>query len=465
MTDFGDQGRSLAGNDKAVFTVSQLNRRARQLLETHLSLIWVEGELSNLARPSSGHWYFTLKDDDAQIRCAMFRNRNQRVKHPLRAGDQILVRGRVSLYENRGDYQLIVEHLEPAGLGVLQRRFELLQAKLAGEGLFDQDRKLELPRFPRHLGVITSPSGAAIKDVLHVLGRRFPALPVTIYPTPVQGESAISGIQQALELANRRNECDVLLLVRGGGSLEDLWAFNEESVARAVAASAIPVVAGVGHETDTTIVDFVADLRAPTPSAAAELVSPDASELYAVLQGYRDWFARQARNQVAAAAQTLENLRRRLRHPSSILEKQGQHLDHLEVRLLRAMQLHLHSKHLELDRLHNRLNAHAPAAKLAQLQQRFGYLSAQLSTAIKHLLARKREELAASAKLLQAVSPLNTLERGYAIAQTDSGQVITRTGDTEVGQEIEVSLVDGSLDCEVIAKNTRSDSQADPSND
>ncbi len=461
MTDFVDQSGALAGNDKAVFTVSQLNRRARQLLETHLSLIWVEGELSNLARPSSGHWYFTLKDDDAQIRCAMFRNRNQRVKHPLKAGDQVLVRGRVSLYENRGDYQLIVEHLEPAGLGVLQRRFELLKAKLLEEGLFDEDRKLDLPRFPRHIGVITSPTGAAVKDVLHVLKRRFPAVPVTIYPSPVQGEGAISGIQQALELANSRDECDVLLLVRGGGSLEDLWAFNEEAVARAVAASTIPVVCGVGHETDTTIVDFVADLRAPTPSAAAELVSPNASELYAALQSYQDWFSRHASNQVAAAAQALENLRRRLRHPREILEKQGQHLDHLEVRLFRAMQLQLHGKHLALDRMHNRLNAQAPAAKLGQLQQHFGHLTEQLSTAMKHLLARKREELGSSAKLLQAVSPLNTLERGYAIAQTDSGQVITHTDDTEVGQEIAITLVDGSLDCEVIAKNTRPDGQMD----
>ena len=465
MTDFINQSGDQVQADKAVFTVSQLNRRARQLLETHLSLIWVEGEVSNLARPSSGHWYFTLKDDEAQIRCAMFRNRNQRVQHPVEAGDQVLVRGRVSLYENRGDYQLIVEHLEPAGLGVLQRRFELLKARLAEEGLFDQSRKLALPRFPRHLGVITSPTGAAIRDVLNVLKRRFPALPVTIYPTPVQGEGAVGGIQRALALANSRDECDVLLLVRGGGSLEDLWAFNEEAVARAVAASVIPVVAGVGHETDTTIVDFVADLRASTPSAAAELISPDASELNAVLQSYRDWFSRQARTQVTAAAQALNYLRRRLRHPHEIVEKQGQHLDHLEVRLFRAMQLHLHSKHLELDRLHHRLNGQAPAAKLAQLQQRFGYLSTQLSMALKHLLERKREELAGSAKLLQAVSPLNTLERGYAIAQTASGRVITHTADAEVGQEIVVTLTDGSLDCEVLAQHPRSISQTDLSDD
>ena len=465
MSDFANQSGTVAEADKAVFTVSQLNRRARQLLETHLSLVWVEGELSNLSRPSSGHWYFTLKDDEAQIRCAMFRNRNQRVKHTIEAGDQVLVRGRVSLYENRGDYQLIVEHLEPAGLGVLQRRFELLKARLAEEGLFAQSRKLELPRFPRHLGVITSPTGAAIKDVLNVLKRRFPALPVTIYPTPVQGESAISGIQRALELANRRNECDVLLLVRGGGSLEDLWAFNEEAVARAVAASTIPVVAGVGHETDTTIVDFVADLRASTPSAAAELVSPNAAELHAVLQSYRDWFSRQARTGVTAAARALDHLRRRLRHPREMLEKQGQHLDHLEVRLFRAMQLHLHGKHLELNRLHHRLNGQAPAAKLAQLRQRFDYLSARLSMVLKHLLARKREDLAASAKLLQAVSPLNTLERGYAIAQTESGRVITHTSEIEVGQEIVVTLADGGLDCAVVAKHPRANSQTDTPDD
>ncbi len=440
---------SAQADARQIFSVTQLNRRARQLLETHLSLLWVEAELSNIARPSSGHWYFTLKDDNAQIRCAMFRNRNQAVRLRPENGDKILVRGRVSLYENRGDYQLIVEHMEPAGLGDLQRRFELLKSKLAEEGLFDDDLKQPLPQFAQHIGLITSPTGAALRDLLHVLERRFPAIPVSIYPSPVQGNEAVQGISDALALANTRAECDVLILARGGGSIEDLWAFNEESVARAIAASTIPVVSGVGHETDTTIADFVADLRAPTPSAAAELASPDAQELAQVFQGYSDWFSQQAHAQLSKAQQTLRNLRLRLRHPSEILEKQGQHLDHLEIRLLKSIQLHLHGKQLELGQVLSRYHAQAPQAKLAQLSDRNKHFRERLNTAIKHNLARKNDEFAAATGLLQAVSPLNTLERGYAIAQNKARQVITHVADTDVEDQITVTVLDGTLDCQV----------------
>lgn len=449
MTTSSSANTSSQADARQVFSVTQLNRRARQLLETHLSLLWVEGELSNLARPSSGHWYFTLKDEHAQIRCAMFRNRNQAVKFRPENGEKILLRGRVSLYENRGDYQLIVEHMEPAGLGDLQRRFELLKEKLAAEGLFSEDNKQPLPQFPQHIGLITSPTGAAVKDVLHVLQRRFPAIPVTIYPSPVQGNEAIRGIADALTLANGRAECDVLILTRGGGSIEDLWAFNEESVARAIAASAIPVISAVGHETDTTIADFVADVRAPTPSAAAELASPDAYEFAQVLQGYSDWLSQQAHVKLNNAQQILRNLRLRLRHPSEILEKQGQHLDHLEIRLLKSIQLHLHSKQLDLGQVLSRYHAQAPQAKLAQLSDRNKHLRERLNTAIKHNLARKNDEFAAAAGLLQAVSPLNTLERGYAIAQNKARQVITHVADTEAQDQITVTVLDGTLDCQV----------------
>ena len=446
---------------KQIFSVSQLNRRARQLLETHLSLLWVEGELSNLARPSSGHWYFTLKDDNAQIRCAMFRNRNQGVRFRPENGEQLLVRGRVSLYENRGDYQLIVEHMEPAGLGALQRRFELLKAKLADEGLFDEDNKQPLPQFARHIGVITSPTGAAVKDVLHVLQRRFPALPVTIYPTPVQGNEATQGIVDAIAVANARAECDVIILTRGGGSLEDLWAFNEESVARAIAASTIPVISAVGHETDTTIADFVADVRAPTPSAAAELASPDAEEIAQILRGYNNWFSQQATAMLGTAHEALRNLGLRLRHPSEILEKQGQHLDHLEIRLLKSMQMSLHGKQLGLANLLSRYSAQSPSAKLVQLSERNSYLQERLYTAIKNNLARKGDEFSAATGLLQAVSPLNTLERGYAIAQNQAGQVITHIGDTDEQSQISVTVVDGILDCEVQSIRPQSGSNDD----
>ncbi|MBN8280293.1 MAG: exodeoxyribonuclease VII large subunit, partial [Gammaproteobacteria bacterium] len=269
---------------KQVLSVSQLNRLARQLLESDLPQLWVEGEISNLARPASGHLYFSLKDDRAQIRCALFKGRGRGPAPSVTNGLQVIARGRVSLYEPRGDYQLIVDHLEPAGEGLLRRRLEELKQKLAAEGLFDEARKRDLPALPRRIGVVSSPSGAAIRDVLHVLARRFPAIPVVLYPVQVQGEQAKHDIVEALRLAAARAECDVLVLCRGGGSLEDLWAFNEEIVARAIAACPIPVVAGVGHEVDVTVADLVADVRAPTPSGAAELVVPDA----------RDWFRRLA---------------------------------------------------------------------------------------------------------------------------------------------------------------------------
>ena len=267
---------------RQILSVSQLNRQTRQLLETHLPLIWVEGELSNFACPASGHWYFSLKDEQAQVRCAMFRNRNSRVRLPSggRPGNglQVLVRCRVSLYEGRGEFQLIVEHMEEAGLGALQRRFEQLKNKLDSEGLFTTEHKQPLPALPRRIGVITSPTGAAIQDILQVLQRRFAAIPVTIYPTAVQGQEAIAGLTHAIEQANDHGSCDVLIVGRGGGSMEDLWAFNEESVARAIFASDIPIISAVGHEVDFTIADFVADQRAPTPSAAAELLSPDSRD-------------------------------------------------------------------------------------------------------------------------------------------------------------------------------------------
>ncbi|MFW5824439.1 MAG: exodeoxyribonuclease VII large subunit, partial [Marinobacter sp.] len=256
-------------------TVSELARQVRHLLESSFMQVWVEGELSSLSRPSSGHWYFSLKDQRAQVRCAMFRGFNQRVRPLPKEGDQVRIRGRVSLYESRGDFQIIVEHMEPAGLGALQQAFDALKARLQAEGLFAPERKKPLPAMPRHIGVVTSPTGAAIHDILIVLGRRCPGIPVTLYPTPVQGQTATASIVAAIQRAVRHGQADVLIIGRGGGSLEDLWCFNEEAVARAIAACPIPTVSAVGHEVDVTIADFVADLRAPTPSAAAEKISPD----------------------------------------------------------------------------------------------------------------------------------------------------------------------------------------------
>ncbi|MEZ0122590.1 MAG: exodeoxyribonuclease VII large subunit [Candidatus Reddybacter sp.] len=438
---------TLTTPEKEIFSVSQLNRRARQLLETHLSLLWVDGEVSNLSRPASGHWYFTLKDDKAQIRCAMFRNRNRAVKFKLENGQQILIRGRVGLYENRGDYQLIAEHIEPAGLGELQRRFELLKDKLAEQGLFDAARKKELPLFPKHLGIITSPTGAALHDTLHVLKRRFPLLPVTIYPCAVQGNASVGEIVGAVQKANQHGECDLLIVCRGGGAIEDLWSFNEEAVALAIAASKIPIISGVGHETDTTIADFVADARAPTPSAAAELASPDGDELRQNLQAYDNWFQQRAKLTLFNAAQQLNALRKRLRHPSDIINTHSQHLDHLEIRLHKAMERCLHKLQARMQQAQTRHQAQTPQRQLSKLTLQVDYLEERLSAAMEKILVERRQGMSSAIALLQAVSPLNTLERGYAIVQNKRGQIISHIANTHESDKVAVTLSDGVLHC------------------
>jgi len=389
----------LPGRD--VYTVSRLNREARLLLETGLPALWLEGELSNFARPASGHLYFSLKDEAAQVRCAMFRGANGRVRVVPRDGMHVLVRARVGLYEPRGEYQLLIEHLEEAGEGALRRRFEELKARLQAEGLFDAAAKRPLPRLPRRIGVITSPTGAAIRDILHVLARRFPAVPVLVYPVPVQGAGAGADIAAALRLASARAEADVLILARGGGSLEDLWAFNEEGVARAIRACRIPVVTGVGHEVDTTIADFAADLRAPTPSGAAEVVVPDRREWLRALDGVRERLAAGWVRGAAARRQRLGWLARRLEltHPRTRLAARAQRLDELEARLARAL---------------------------------------------RRELATARTRLAAAARTLHAVSPLATLERGYTIVVGPGGRLVRRARDVAVGDAIEARTVEGS---------------------
>ncbi len=437
--------------ERAILSVSELNRRARQLLETHLPLIWVEGELSNLSCPASGHWYFTLKDEHAQVRAAMFRNRNQLIRRRPEPGEQVLVRGRISLYEQRGDYQLIAEHLEPAGHGLLQRRFEEIRARLDAEGLFAVERKRPLPAIPHCLGVITSPTGAAIHDILRVLRRRFPALPVYLYPTQVQGRTAAGELVAAIELANRHGACDVLILARGGGSLEDLWSFNEEAVARAVAASRIPIICGVGHETDVTIADFAADLRAPTPSAAAELASPDRTELAATVAALRARLTRAMAAGLAGLSARTEALRRRLRHPRERLERQAQHLDHLEIRLRRALDTRVHRDTARCRELLQRLRTQHPDRLLEGARLRLDHCSSRLAEAMRHRLERDRRRLESRTGLLQAVSPLATLQRGYAIALDADGRTISSITATATGADIAVRLQDGTLDCTVTA--------------
>ncbi len=434
---------------REIYSIAQLNREARALLEGNFPLIWVEGEISNLARPASGHIYFTLKDEQAQVRCAMFKMRRRLLDFQPDNGSAVLARVRVSLYEARGDYQLIVEHLEEAGDGRLRRQFEQLKQRLAAEGLFDAARKRPLPELPRRIGVITSPSGAAIRDVLSALQRRFPAIPVLIYPVPVQGLDAPPAIVEALRTAARRNECDLLLLTRGGGSLEDLWAFNDEAVARAIADSPIPVVSAVGHEIDISIADFVADMRAATPSAAAELISPDRGEWLDTLRHWRGRLVRAIRTRLAREQRHLHAIGRHLKHPGQRLREQAQRLDELELRLSRALHAQLRTRQARLDTLRARLHGQSPKRQLAALQQRLANDRRRLRAAMPQRLEQERQRLTGLARALDAVSPLATLGRGYAIAQDSGGRVIRKASAVNVGDNVHVRLGEGRLDCRV----------------
>ena len=437
---------------RTVLSVSQLNHEARTLLERGLGVVWVEGELSNLSQPASGHWYFSLKDREAQVRCAMFRMKNSAVGFAPKAGQQVLARGRVSLYEPRGDYQLIVEHLEEAGIGALQREFERLKAKLAAEGLFAREHKRSLPRFPRRIAVITSPTGAAIRDVLNILARRFPPASVLVYPTPVQGAAAAPSIVDALELASRRSDCDVLILARGGGSIEDLWPFNDERVARAIRACAIPVITGIGHEIDFTIADFAADARAPTPSGAAELAVPDRHAYLAQLSRTAERMSACLRRELRALSNRLESVSTRLRsaHPGLRLVHQAQRLDDLEQRLAGALRNELHVTRNRLNELFSRLAQRSPQHQSREYHRRSEALEARLAHALAVQLARLGHRLDLAHKTLQTASPLATLARGFAIVTRADGSVITDAATVAAGEEIEARLATGQLRARVI---------------
>jgi exodeoxyribonuclease VII large subunit len=438
-------GPSTPGRD--VYTVSRLNREARMLLEGGLGSVWIEGEISNLSRPASGHWYFSLKDAQAQLRCAMFRQRNLLVRFPVRDGTQVLARGRVSLYEARGEFQLVVDHLEEAGEGLLRRRFEELKQKLAAEGLFDVARKQPLPRLPRRIGVVTSPTGAAIRDILHVLGRRFPAIPVLIYPVAVQGEAAPAEISETLRLAGRRADCDVLILARGGGSLEDLWAFNDERVARAIFDCPIPVVCGVGHETDVTIADFVADERAPTPSAAAERCVPDRTEWLRAIEAQQRRMALAARRRIGDARQQLAFRESRLArsHPGVRLRQHAQRLDELDARLRRASALRLERARTRVDQACSLLQRASPQLRIAAVRIRLDAATRALAAGARGALDRAQRRLDLASRTLTAVGPLATLSRGYAIVTDQDGHVVTDASGIGSGAPIEARLAKGIL--------------------
>ena len=451
MTDSATQTGG-GSPDRDIYSVSRLNQTARKLLEQGLPRIWLEGELSNIARPSSGHLYFTLKDDKAQIRGAMFRSRNQLLRFKLEEGMQVLVRAKISLYEPRGDYQLIAENMEEAGDGVLQRAYEALKLKLEKEGLFETGNKQPLPPLPNRIGVITSPSGAAIRDVVSVLQRRFPAIPILIYPVPVQGKDAGRDIAAMIKTASRRNECDVLILTRGGGSLEDLWAFNEEIVARAIFDCSIPLVSAVGHEVDFTIADFVSDRRAPTPSVAAELVSPDQDEWLAQISALQTRIGRHIQQDFIDRRQRLDwlNKRLQLRHPGQYLRQQVQRLDEFEQRIRLSIQSNFSNLQSSLHEKLARLRQATPGHRISRygLQQRG--LVQRMNTSMSTFLLGRKRQLASACRTLDAVSPLATLERGYAIVTLPaSKKIIRKTSDIKVGEQIETRLTDGHLLCTV----------------
>ncbi len=430
---------------RAALSVSELNRQVKQLLEASFLQIWVEGELTSFSKPSSGHWYFTLKDDRAQIRCAMFRGHNQRLRFIPKEGDKVTVRAKVSLYEGRGDYQLIVENMEPAGAGDLQKAFEQLKATLAAEGLFDESRKKVIPLLPQTIGVITSPTGAAIHDILTVLNRRFPQINVVLYPTQVQGEGAAAEIANMIQIANQRGEADVLIIGRGGGSLEDLWAFNEEPVARAIADSLIPTVSAVGHEVDFTIADFVADYRAPTPSAAAEKLSPDQYEWRQNLDHLMDRIYHSMMRKLAIEHQKVEGLRTHIKHPGKKLEDFRLRLSELETRLRQSNQRNIVGLHQSLNALQQRLSGCSPSFRLRVAQDTVEKEFQKLTLATKHQLESKRQQLAAQAQTLEAVSPLSTLSRGYSIISSEQRPVVRSVHDVKPGDSVKAKLVDGYL--------------------
>jgi exodeoxyribonuclease VII large subunit len=440
--------------ERAVLTPSSLNALARELIEGAFPLVWVEGELSNVARPASGHLYFTLKDAGAQVRAAMFKPRSTFLRFRPADGQRVLVRCRVSLYEARGEFQLIVEHMEEAGEGALRRQFEALKAKLAAEGLFDAGRKRELPVLPRRIGVLTSPTGAAVRDVLTVLRRRLPLIEVEILPVPVQGDTAAAQIRAMLEAAGRAGRHDVLLLTRGGGSLEDLWCFNDEALARAIAACPIPVVSAVGHEVDFTIADLVADLRAPTPSAAAELLVPDAAELTRELARRRDRARDALERRLRGLAQRIDLAHARLSaaQPARRLAVLRGRLDTTGARLARAPLERLRAAASRVALLGARLDGQHPKNRLAQARQALGALRQRLQSRLAGGLEPPTRRLAGLARALHAVSPLATLARGYAIARGPDGRALRTPDQAPPGTRLRIDLAEGSLAAESLGR-------------
>ena len=435
-----------APDGQKVHSVTTLNRLARNILTSEIGLVWLSAEISNFTRASSGHWYFTLKDNKAQVRAAMFRSANRVVRNPPREGDKVLVRASVGIYEPRGDYQLVVESMEPEGEGQLKLAFEQLKYKLQAEGLFDPSNKQALPGHVKRIGVITSAHGAALHDVLSVLKRRSPATEVIVYPSMVQGEQAAAQLARNIWLANQRQEVDVILLTRGGGSLEDLWCFNNESLAREIARSALPLVSAVGHEVDVTIADFVADLRAPTPSAAAELLSMDQREIQVQVRQLQQQLTRAFNTALQRRAHQVAVLSQRLksRHPEVMLQQQGQRVDQLTQKMTSLINQQLARGQSASQRLESRLARQHPAIRLDKIKTQQVYLDQRMKKAMQQRLETHKQKLATLAHLLQSVSPLATMARGYS-ATLKADQAITSITAVKEQDEIISRVSDGEI--------------------
>jgi len=443
-------------NNQHILQVSELTKKVRYLLESELNTVWLCGEISNFMAANSGHWYLSLKDSKSQVKCAMFKGNNRRVRLPLgglpKNGQQVLVRAKVSLYEPRGDFQLIIEQLEDAGEGILRQQFEQLKNKLHAEGLFDPFAKQAIPSQIKSVGVVTSATGAAVKDILSVLKRRNPLINVIIYPTLVQGNEAKFDIENAINIANQRNECDVLIIGRGGGSLEDLWSFNEENVVRAIYNSRIPTISAVGHEIDTTLSDFVADQRAPTPSAAAELVSSDVKEHNKAINLLENRVALSTQRHVSNLGKQLVSIQQRLNrlHPAQKLHIQQQKVDELTMRLNQSFERRKTSLLQKPQLLRNRLLVQSPLNKIRLQQERVTDLQSRLVSAMLTLNSQKQIQFKHTIEQLNLVSPLATIARGYSVTKNAKGKVITSVQQTKSNDKLSIQLSDGIVQAKVI---------------
>jgi exodeoxyribonuclease VII large subunit len=437
--------KSPAAND--IYTISRLNREVRNVLEEVFPTVWVQGEISNLAKPASGHLYFSLKDNAAQVRCAMFKNRQSGLRFEPENGMQIVARANVGLYEGRGEYQLIIQSLEPAGAGALQLAFEALKQKLSAEGLFDEEHKKLLPLFPKNIGVITSATGAAVRDILSILKRRYSSANVIIYPTLVQGEGAAVEIANTIKLAEQRKECDVFILARGGGSIEDLWAFNEEIVARTIFDITTPLVSGVGHEIDFTIADFVADQRAATPSAAAELISPDSIEVITKLKHREEQLIRSQKQFLLNFQSRVELLSKRIPHPKQRLIELIQRTDEYSMRLKHQLEKHISNKKMTLTEISAKVNELNPAHRIARQTEKINVLQIQFKKSINHTLEKAHGEISKLSQLLNTISPISTLERGYAIVtEQKTNEIVTNTKYLQSGDQLRIRLSTSEID-------------------